>query len=235
MKISVKSQYNFINLDVYEDLLMSIDLSDKAFSVFIAVSDDNELRRKIIEKYESELSPEIISYQLDLKIEKPNLEEIITKLLLEDTYLQRRARAVFTVTGIEDLNFINKKSGKSQQDSFFDYLQWTRNNLEKLQYPIIIWVNSPLLEKLVKQAPDFWDWRKEVFRFLPNQNNNRPDTFFNSQQKQKLTELMDLWRTAQSQGRELAQNQQAELDSLVEAELKAATARSAALAQQVNQ
>ncbi len=63
----------------------------------------------------------------------------------------------------------------------------------------------------------------------------RPDPFFSTQQQQKLAELMSLWQTAQSQGQELSQGQQAELDSLVEAELKAATARFAALAQQINQ
>jgi glucuronate isomerase len=62
----------------------------------------------------------------------------------------------------------------------------------------------------------------------------RPDPFLSAQQQQKLAELMSLWQTAQSQGQELPQSQQAELDNLVEAELKAATARSAALAQQIN-
>jgi hypothetical protein len=62
----------------------------------------------------------------------------------------------------------------------------------------------------------------------------RPDPFFSAQQ-QRLSELMSLWQTAQSQGQELSQGQQSELDSLVEAELKAAAARSAALAQQINQ
>lgn len=63
----------------------------------------------------------------------------------------------------------------------------------------------------------------------------RPDPFFSAQQQKKLAELMSLWQTAQSQGQELSQGQQAELDSLVEAELEAATARSATLAQQINQ
>ncbi len=59
----------------------------------------------------------------------------------------------------------------------------------------------------------------------------RPDPFFNAEQQEKLSELMCLWRTARDQGQELPPNQQAELDLLVEAELSAATARSAALIQ----
>jgi hypothetical protein len=164
-----------VDKDVYEDLLMSINLSDTAFSLFIAVSDDDILRDKVIKKYESDLFPEIISYPLSLLIEKPNLEEIITKLILEDIYLQRKTKAVFTVTGIKELDFINQDSGKSQQETFFSYLQWTRENFKKLPYPIIIWVDSLLLEKLARQAPDFWSWRKGVFRFSLAQNNMQLD------------------------------------------------------------
>jgi len=45
---------------------------------------------------------------------------------------------------------------------------------------------------------------------------------------------MSLWRLAREQGQELPQEQQAELDSLVEIELQAATSRTAILVQQGN-
>ena len=56
----------------------------------------------------------------------------------------------------------------------------------------------------------------------------RPDWFFSTEQQQRLSDLMNLWRTARDEGQTLPPEQQAELDSLVEAELKAATARTAA-------
>jgi hypothetical protein len=62
----------------------------------------------------------------------------------------------------------------------------------------------------------------------------RADSFFSAEQQQRLSELMNLWRLARDQGQELPPEQQAELDSLVEAELRAATDRSAALIQQGN-
>lgn len=62
----------------------------------------------------------------------------------------------------------------------------------------------------------------------------RPDEFFRVEQQERLSELMSLWRLARDQGRELPSEQQAELDSLVEIELKAATARTAVLMQQGN-
>lgn len=57
----------------------------------------------------------------------------------------------------------------------------------------------------------------------------RPDSFFNAEQKKRLSELMALWRLVRDEGRELPLEQQAELSSLVELELGAATARTAAL------
>lgn len=58
-----------------------------------------------------------------------------------------------------------------------------------------------------------------------------PDKFFSAEQQERLSALMSLWRTARDQGQELPLEQKAELERLVEAELSAATARTAALAQ----
>src|SRR5438874_271869 len=57
----------------------------------------------------------------------------------------------------------------------------------------------------------------------------RTDRFFTSEQRQRLEELMDRWRAACSQQTALAPEEQAELDALVAAELRAATDRAAAL------
>ncbi|MEQ9669844.1 hypothetical protein [Coleofasciculus sp. G2-EDA-02] len=57
----------------------------------------------------------------------------------------------------------------------------------------------------------------------------RPDWFFSEFEQQRLSELMNRWRTARDQGQMLPPEQQAELDRLVETELKAATARTTAL------
>lgn len=59
----------------------------------------------------------------------------------------------------------------------------------------------------------------------------RADSFFGAEQQERLSDLMDLWRLARDQGQSLPPEQQAELDRLVEAELRAATVRAAALMQ----
>ena len=58
------------------------------------------------------------------------------------------------------------------------------------------------------------------------------DKFFSVDQQKRLSNLMDLWRKARDEGQSLSKELQVELDSLVEAELKAATDRTASLLQQ---
>lgn len=63
----------------------------------------------------------------------------------------------------------------------------------------------------------------------------RPDAFFGEVQQKRLSELMELWRTQRDRGEVLPSEQQAELDRLAEAELKAATDRAAAMIQQLGE
>jgi hypothetical protein len=57
----------------------------------------------------------------------------------------------------------------------------------------------------------------------------RPDLFFTSAHRQRLEQLMARWRTARTAGESLAAEEQAELSSLIDAEVHAATERAAAL------
>jgi hypothetical protein len=59
----------------------------------------------------------------------------------------------------------------------------------------------------------------------------RPDRFFTAQQQRRLEELMGKWRQARDGGVSLSPEDQAELESLVDAELRAATERAAAISQ----
>ena len=57
----------------------------------------------------------------------------------------------------------------------------------------------------------------------------QPDSFFGAKQQAQLSTLMEQWRSARDEGKELSSSQQQELDNLVETELKAATARAKTL------
>ncbi len=57
----------------------------------------------------------------------------------------------------------------------------------------------------------------------------RPDEFFTAEQQARLNELMARWRAARDGGTVFSPAEQAELDALVEAEVRAASRRTVAL------
>lgn len=61
----------------------------------------------------------------------------------------------------------------------------------------------------------------------------RPDRFFNATQQQRLAELMERWRMGRDKGYTMPPAEQAELEALVEAEVHAAAARAATLADEL--
>jgi hypothetical protein len=58
----------------------------------------------------------------------------------------------------------------------------------------------------------------------------RPDQFFNAEQQKRLAKLMEYWRTVRDRGEILPVDKQAELDALVEMELRASANRTEKLA-----
>jgi hypothetical protein len=55
------------------------------------------------------------------------------------------------------------------------------------------------------------------------------DRFFTNEQRQRLAELMGMWRAARDTSGQLPPEQQAELESLVEAQLEGAARRAEAM------
>ncbi len=60
--------------------------------------------------------------------------------------------------------------------------------------------------------------------------NLHPDAFFTAEQRQRLEDLMTRWRAARDAQLPFPNEEQKELEALVQAEVKAAAARAAALA-----
>jgi hypothetical protein len=83
------------------------------------------------------------------------------------------------------------------------------------------------LDALTAQLSD-----EETATFLIVQS-GRPDRFFSAIQHQRLAELMSRWRSAQEQGQDLPSDVKAELETLIDAELRASAARAGSLADEL--
>ena len=157
------------NLEAYEDLLVTIEASQGFFSVLIAVCDNGQFRDELITRLEADLQPDIRCHRLLLIRGEPSLKMTILQRMQTDDYLREGGRSVVMVTGAEQLYFLQLGEEKSEQDAFFGYLQWTREALPEFRFPIVLWVTTQLLTQMERKAPDFWGWRKGVFRFKSRQ------------------------------------------------------------------
>ena len=153
------------NETAYEELIVSIEAGEGTLSLLLAVCDDSRLRDEIISRYETELAPDIRHYPLQIIRGEPSLTQTIRNKVQEDEYLRNGGRAVVTIIGAEQLFFLKLGEDRSEQEIFFGYLQWTREALRDFHFPIVLWVTHQLLAQLARHAPDFWSWRKGVFRF----------------------------------------------------------------------
>jgi tetratricopeptide (TPR) repeat protein len=156
------------NEDTYESLISLIENNQNQLSLIIVACDDLTLRQEIIGRYEREARLENIQAKRIVLGTEPSLRAGLAKL-----ELPAAARVVVTVTGSEWLLRVKTRSSDAQSDlqKFFGYLQWTREGLREFQYPIVLWITSPILLEMSRKAPDFWSWRKAVLRFTSESNN----------------------------------------------------------------
>ena len=154
------------NQDNYDDLLVSIEAGKDILNLLIAVCDDSDCRDRIISDYEAELEPDIRRYRVELASGEPSLRSAIANLVAQEAYLQQQGKAVITVTGVEKLRFFKQLcESRSEQEVFFGYLQWTREGLREFPFSIVLWVTRQIEVLISNESPDFWSWRKGVFRF----------------------------------------------------------------------
>jgi len=153
------------NATAYDNLRVAIEASQGALSLLLAVCDDERLRNEIIARYQADLAPDIRCYQTTLIRGEPSLRKTIAQLVEANEYLQQGGQAVITVTGTEQLYFLKLGEARSEQEIFLGYLQWTREALRDFHFPIVLWMTYQTLTLVSQKSPDFWSWRKGVFRF----------------------------------------------------------------------
>ncbi len=188
---------NINNEDSYYGLLVSIEANQGRLNLLLAVCDNSDFREQIIQQYEQELDASIPKYRVKLAAENPSLTSNIRELVARNPELKSYKNAVITVTGTEQFRFLPQQQDSVQtpEEQFLGYLQWTREALREFPYSIVLWINFYLEVQISKKAPDFWSWRKGVFRFIsPTKNivNITPFSLDFNQETSSLLSLEDL-------------------------------------------
>jgi tetratricopeptide (TPR) repeat protein len=160
------------NEESYTDLLMAIEFSDRdRVSLFIAVCDFDLTQSKIINRYTEQLKSDFRLYQININSDHLSVNRSISELVASEPYLQTGSRAVFSVVGAAALaaTKLDPQAEKSDRDTFFGYLQWTRESFRDFRFPIVLWVSKNIYNLMLSETPDFWSWRTGVFFFKADQ------------------------------------------------------------------
>jgi tetratricopeptide (TPR) repeat protein len=161
------------NDEYYTDLVMAIEFSDRdRVSLFIAVCDVDLTQSNIIDRYTEQLKPDFRAYQIAVNSKQLNVSRSIAQLVDREPYLQAGGRAVISVIGATSLAAvkIDANADKPDRDTFFGYLQWTRESFRNFHFPIVFWVSKDIYNLMLSETPDFWSWRNGVFFFKADES-----------------------------------------------------------------
>lgn len=160
----------------YDALISLIEHNQNRLATIVVGYEDLDLRTEIIARYEAEArQSKIAPYRIILG-QEPSLTSGLRQIICQSNWLEHQL-AVFTVTGSEHLSTAKPVVSKMQQmldptaeqselDKFYGYLQWTREAMRELRYPVVLWVPREIFLDLPHRSPDFWSWRKAVLRFF---------------------------------------------------------------------
>jgi hypothetical protein len=151
----------------YDRLMVALEASQGKLDLLIAVCDDSNLQETVIQTYIAELQQQDIAhYRVFVQRRDPSLRYTLQQLVQQQPELQQQGSGVVTVQGLNDLLGVRLGAATSEQERLLGYLQWTREALREFNVPVVIWVNSALLDQLAEKSPDFWSWRGGVFWFM---------------------------------------------------------------------
>jgi tetratricopeptide (TPR) repeat protein len=166
------------NEESYTDLLMAIEFSDRdRVSLFIAVCDFDLTQLKIINRYTEQLKSDFHTYQVTINSDYLSVNRSISELVESEANLRAGSRAVISVVGAAGLaaTKLDPQAKKSDRDTFFGYLQWTRESFRDFRFPIVLWVSKNIYNLMLSETPDFWSWRTGVFFFKSDQETFNAD------------------------------------------------------------
>ncbi len=156
------------NEESYTDLAMALEFSDRdRVNLFIAVCDVDQTQSKIINRYTEQLIQDFYTYKISVDSSHLSVTRSISELIENESCFGAGNRVIVSVVGATALASTKSSSEtlKSDRDTFFGYLQWTRESFRDFHFPIVLWVSKNVYSLMLSETPDFWSWRSGVFFF----------------------------------------------------------------------
>jgi hypothetical protein len=126
----------------------AIAMSQGQFSLILVCSNHSGLRRKVVTRLQ-----EISSVQIQELTLHPSVNTLFTTIL---TAIEEPPPALI-VFGLDSIPAI---------DQVLSATNLVRNEFPKqFQFPLVLWINDEVLQKLIRLAPDFKNWAANPIRF----------------------------------------------------------------------
>jgi CRP-like cAMP-binding protein len=130
----------------------------------VAECDDLALRARLFDYFRRRLETNnIYLFNYEVSAKNTNLARSLAELTEQPRFKnleltgKYKSIAIF-VYGLEKFN-------AEQREQFVKLLNFLRDRLKMITYPVVIWGTSPFVNQLARDAPDFWSWKGYFFTF----------------------------------------------------------------------
>ena len=137
------------NKQALNRLVRAIALSVDQFSLILVCCNSGTLQEQVARQLQAVSAVEIQSLVLH-----PSVKTLLTTLL---TTVKKQPPQALMVFGLESVVAI---------DQMLVSTNLVRNELSQhFSFPLILWINDEILQKLIRTAPDFKNWATSTIRF----------------------------------------------------------------------
>ncbi|MCD4845038.1 MAG: tetratricopeptide repeat protein [Methanosarcinales archaeon] len=178
-----------------DELITLLSISEDFTIVFVRCN-ELVLRNTLSTTIEQRMHDDIYIYNIKMGEDATNLLQLLNDAVTSELYIslkEENKKIAFFIYGLDEA--VEKKNPQGKSEALL-LLNMMREDFQKIQHPLIIWINKASLILILKEAQDFFSWRTTVFEFdMELKIETRPLTDFGETDLVSLTreELENRW------------------------------------------
>ncbi|KAF5426229.1 MAG: hypothetical protein C5S41_02825, partial [Candidatus Methanomarinus sp.] len=147
-----------------DELITLLSISDD-FTIAFVRCNELVLRNALSTTIEQRMRDDIYIYNIKMGEDATNLLQLLNDAVTSELYSSLKGqnkKIAFFIYGLDEA--VEKKNQQGRSEALL-LLNMMREDFQKVQHPLIIWINKASLILIPKEAQDFFSWRTTVFEF----------------------------------------------------------------------
>jgi tetratricopeptide (TPR) repeat protein len=147
-----------------DELITLLSISDD-FTIAFVRCNELVLRNTLSTTIEKRMHDDIYIYDIKMGEDATNLLQLLNDAVTSELYSSLKEdnkKIAFFIYGLDEA--VEKKNQQGRSEALL-LLNMMREDFQKIQHPLIIWINKASLILILKEAQDFFSWRTTVFEF----------------------------------------------------------------------